>query len=177
MEFVFPVAQATEADSNRPPGVLTGSMLAEVFARHASGSSWRAYLDRLRQLQFAPLSGYLKGFVDLVFEHRGRWYLVDYKSNLLGPRVEDYEVSRLLEPMVEHDYFLQYHLYVVALHRYLQARLPGYDYDRHFGCVYYLFVRGMSPDYAAGCGVFRDRPKRGLVEDLSEMFARPGGRS
>jgi len=73
--------------------------------------------------------------------------------------------------MDAHHYFLQYHLYVVALHRYLSARLPDYDYDRHFGGVYYLFLRGMSPAHAPGCGVFRDRPARELVEALSAALA------
>jgi exodeoxyribonuclease V beta subunit len=171
MEFLFPVAEA----SNGGDAMLTGPRLAEVFARHASQSICAAYLERLRQLEFAPLAGYLKGFIDLVFEDRGRWYLVDYKSNLLGATPADYEPARLIEPMVDHHYFLQYHLYTVALHRHLTARLSGYDYDRHFGGVYYFFVRGMSPAHPFGCGVFRDRPERALIEGLSGLLSQCGG--
>jgi exodeoxyribonuclease V beta subunit len=71
--------------------------------------------------------------------------------------------------MADHHYFLQYHLYLVALHRYLAYRLPGYDYDTHFGGVYYLFIRGMSKE-KNGFGVFRDRPGREMVEALSDLF-------
>ena len=76
--------------------------------------------------------------------------------------------------MAHHHYFLQYHLYVVAVHRYLEARLPGYDYDAHFGGVFYLFVRGMAPGRGENAGVFTDRPSRALVLALSALFAGEG---
>lgn len=72
--------------------------------------------------------------------------------------------------MTAHHYVLQYHLYIVALHRYLTRRLRGYDYDRHFGGVHYLFLRGMHPSYPPGNGVFTDRPSRRLIEKLSETL-------
>jgi exodeoxyribonuclease V beta subunit len=125
----------------------------------------------VRCLDFRPLAGFLKGFIDLVFEHAGRWYVVDYKSNVLGVHADDYRPERLVTAMTEHHYFLQYHLYVVALHRYLTRRFPGYDYDRHFGGVYYLFLRGMAPAYARNNGVFSDRPSRQLIEGLSAVLA------
>lgn len=169
LEFVFPVANdATES-------MLTGARLAEVFSRHGAAPLPADYAERVRHLGFAPLAGYLRGFVDLAFEHAGRWYVVDYKSNLLGLRPADYRPSRLVDAMVQHHYFLQYHLYTVALHRHLAMRLPDYDYDQHFGGVYYLFLRGMSPEYRPGCGVFRDRPGRALIEGLSAVLARPAG--
>jgi len=71
--------------------------------------------------------------------------------------------------MDAHHYFLQYQLYAVALHRHLEARLGGYDSARHFGGVYYLFVRGMSPRHAAGTGIFHDAPSPTLVADLSNL--------
>jgi ATP-dependent exoDNAse (exonuclease V) beta subunit (contains helicase and exonuclease domains) len=72
--------------------------------------------------------------------------------------------------MAEHHYFLQYHLYTVALHRFLRYRLTDYDYERDFGQVYYLFLRGMSPLSQPGVGVFRARPSRALIEELSALF-------
>src|SRR5205085_686593 len=96
--------------------------------------------------------------------------IVDYKSNWLGRAFSDYAPERLIAPMREHHYFLQYHLYALALHRYLALRLPSYDYERCFGGVYYLFVRGMGPQPARGTGVFFDRPKYALLESLAEAL-------
>jgi exodeoxyribonuclease V beta subunit len=169
MEFLFPIAGPESAQHD---GVLlTRERLAAVFARHAAAPVPADYAERLRRLGFAPLAGFLKGFIDLVFEHAGRWYLVDYKSNLLGVHAHDYRPERLMAAMTEHHYFLQYHLYVVALHRYLTRRLPDYDYERHCGGIYYLFLRGMAPAYARGNGIFRDRPSRQLIEALSAVLA------
>ncbi len=124
--------------------------------------SWREALDRL---DFLPVHGFLVGSIDLVFRHRDRWYLADYKSNRLGPRRADYAPDRLLRPMVDALYPLQYHLYSVALLRLLRARIPGFDVERDFGGVFYLFVRGMDPAHP-GHGVFFDRPPAELLERL-----------
>lgn len=167
LEFVFPVALGAEGG-----GLLSAAHLAEVFATH--GAPWlTAYAARVRRLPFPQLAGYLKGFIDLVFAHGDRWFIVDYKTNDLGGRPADYRAARLLPEMQRHHYVLQYHLYTVALHRYLQRRLTGYDYARHFGGVLYLFVRGMAPGHEPGCGVFFDRPAAVLVESLSETLACP----
>jgi len=171
MEFVFPVADAgadlPNADANADTLLFTRERLAAVFARHARAPVPADYAERLRTLGFPPLAGFLKGYIDLVFTRAGRWYLVDYKSNRLGVHPDDYRPEPVAAAMTEHHYFLQYHLYVVALHRYLARRLPGYDYERHFGGVYYLFVRGMAPANAPGTGVFFDRPSRQLIDGLS----------
>ena len=77
--------------------------------------------------------------------------------------------------MAQHHFFLQYHLYAVALDRHLRNCVPGYDYETDFGGVYYLFVRGMSPDHPRGHGVFHDRPSRALVEELSAIVTAERG--
>lgn len=120
----------------------------------------------------APARGFVKGYIDLVFEYDGRYYIADYKSNWLGERYEDYAPGRLAEAMSESFYDLQYLLYTVALHRYLKLRLPDYDYDRHVGGVYYLFVRGMQPSRGASSGVYATRPDRALVERLDALLTR-----
>ena len=147
--------------------------LAACFARHPSPVRGTDYPERIARLGFRELQGYLGGFIDLVFLHEGRWYVVDYKSNFLGPRPASYAPERLARAMSLHHYYLQYHLYVLAVHRYLTLRLPGYDYARDFGGVAYLFLRGMSPRHAPGCGVFFDRPSSALVRDLSELVGVP----
>lgn len=149
---------------------VTPARLAEVFAAHGRRELSRRYAARARTLAFPALEGHLRGFVDLVFRRGERWYVVDYKSNHLGSFASDYEGPALETSMLEHDYVLQYHLYVVALHRHLQLRLPDYDYDRHLGGAYYLFVRGMSPRHPPGCGVLHDLPPRALVEALSRLL-------
>ena len=118
---------------------------------------------------FAPPAGFMQGFIDLVFESDGRFYLVDYKSNFLGSDFPDYAPSRLAEAMVQSQYTLQYLIYTVALNRWLERVLPDYRYDRHFGGVFYLFLRGMTPQ-AHDSGVFFDRPPAELVSDLTALM-------
>ncbi len=163
MGFVFPVS---------PHGGvgLSSTGLAEVFERHGAPRALPGYAGRLRGLGFEPLAGFLRGFIDLVFEHEGRWYVVDYKSNFLGPAPCDYGAKRMAAAMADHDYFLQYHVYAVALDRHLRARSREYDRSRDFGGVYYLFVRGMSPGHPPGTGVFFDRPSPALIGELSSLF-------
>ncbi len=69
--------------------------------------------------------------------------------------------------MAENRYVLQYTLYTVALHRYLASRLPGYDYDTHFGGVRYIFLRGVDPEKGSIYGIFRDKPPAGWIDELS----------
>lgn len=123
-----------------------------------------------RPLTFATVQGMLKGFIDLVFEYQGRFYIVDYKSNHLGYRVADYSEPALQQAMISHRYDLQYQLYTLALHRYLRQRVPDYDYQRHMGGVYYLFLRGMNRQQPEQ-GVFFTRPALALVAGLDRLFA------
>jgi exodeoxyribonuclease V beta subunit len=113
------------------------------------------------------LNGMFKGFVDLTFEHEGRYYVADYKSNWLGADDAAYTQEAMAGAVLEHRYDLQYVIYLLALHRQLKARLPGYDYDHHMGGALYLFLRGSR---AASKGVFFTRPTRELIEELDLCF-------
>ena len=115
------------------------------------------------------IDGFLHGFIDLTARHDGRWYVLDYKSNWLGPDLASYSGAAIAESMRHHGYHLQYLLYLTALHRLLTLRLPGYDYDRHVGGASYLFLRGMRPN-APGSGVFHDRPSRDCIEAIDACF-------
>lgn len=97
------------------------------------------------------LEGQIKGFMDVVFEADGRFYLLDYKSNWLGDTPEDYAPGRLIDAMLAARYDLQMLLYLTALHRHLQDRLPDYDPAEHLGGALYLFVRGID---SPGQGVY-----------------------
>jgi exodeoxyribonuclease V beta subunit len=168
MGFVFPLARAAE-----PEAILSPSLLARPF-REYPASIPAGYAESLAALPFAPLRGFLKGFMDLVFARQGKWYILDYKSNHLGNGRADYASDRLVPAMAEHHYYLQYHIYAVALHRHLAARLPDYRYESHFGGVFYLFIKGMHPDSGPAAGVFHDLPPVERIEMLSELFAQGG---
>jgi exodeoxyribonuclease V beta subunit len=152
LEFEYPLARLT-------PAALEG-VLGRPAGLPAPGE----------RLTFSPLAGVMRGFIDLVLEWQGRFYLVDYKSNHLGDRVEDYRPEALAAAIGQHRYDLQYLIYTVALDRYLRHRLPDYRYERHFGGVYYLFLRGMRPEHGPRFGVYHHRPDAGLVRDLDRLF-------
>lgn len=169
---------------------LTVQRVAKVFDAHAERSSapLGEYARRLRQRPELPARGFLTGTIDLVVRRDGRYSIMDYKSNWLtgsatGPGGvqlsvnADYSPARLADEMVSHDYVLQYHLYTVALHRFLRWRLgDGYDYDRHVYGAIYLFLRGMTgpdtprSDDGIPYGVYADRPSLELVEDLDAVL-------
>ncbi len=92
------------------------------------------------------IENFLQGFIDLVAEYDGRYYVADYKTNTLT----DYTPDQLAQAMTGHDYLLQALIYQLALHRLLRNILPDYDPDRHLGGVRYLFVRGLKPDQQTG---------------------------
>ena len=112
------------------------------------------------------LQGLMKGFIDLVFRHQGRYYLADYKSNHLGPELGHYGPERLDACMREHRYPLQYLIYTLALHRYLRHRMADYSYEAHFGGVRYLFLRAMHPKAPTGTGIVAARPEFRLIDGL-----------
>src|SRR4030095_12297633 len=101
---------------------------------------------------------------------KGRFYLLDWKSNLLGSTIEAYGQDDLQEVMHREFYLLQSAIYSVALHRYLGFRLPNYDYERHFGGAFYLFLRGINSARGPEFGIYRDWPSRELVNELSQCL-------
>jgi len=116
-----------------PMGLVTAKGLSSLFAAKSSAETVPSFARLVRRLKFSPVRGMLKGFIDMVFLRNGRYYLVDWKSNFLGSRVEEYAPDRLAAVMEREFYTLQYHLYCVALHTFLGVRLKGYAYDTHFG--------------------------------------------
>lgn len=147
--------------------------LAPLAAERLEGllHEFAVYESDTPALNFKPTRGMMTGFIDLVIEHRGRFYIVDYKSNHLGDRPEDYALAHLERAMIEHRYDLQYLIYSVALHRYLARRIHDYDYERHFGGVYYLFVRGICAQGDQRHGIHHARPARQLIESLDRLFS------
>ncbi|MBN6070655.1 exodeoxyribonuclease V subunit beta [Aggregatibacter actinomycetemcomitans] len=119
-------------------------------------------------LQFEAIKGMLRGFMDLVFYHNGKYYLADYKSNFLGVEAQNYVGTGLRQAMLTNHYDWQYLLYTLALHRYLQQRDANYDYETHFGGVFYCFLRGMNGENQNG--VFFDKPDYALIQALENVF-------
>lgn len=154
LEFYFPLAP------------ITPERLSEVLSRCGAPGFSTGSARSIEEFRFEPAAGFMRGFIDLVFRNGERYYIIDWKSNHLGNRIEDYGPEALAAAMGEHAYPLQYTLYTMALHQYLRRRVPGYDYDRHFGGIFYLFLRGVDPAAGPGFGVFRDRPRAETIEGL-----------
>ena len=113
----------------------------------------------------ASVRGLMTGYIDLILRWQDRYYVLDYKTNLLGPARADYAAERLPAAIRDHDYDLQYLIYLVALQRFLRERLgEQYDYERHIGGTLYLFVRGMREGDRAG--IHHDRPPVALIDAL-----------
>ena len=126
------------------------------------------------RLSFTALRGFLKGFIDLVFEHDGRYFILDWKSNHLGDTPASYAQARMAAAMRDQGYHLQALLYLVALDRYLRHRIPDYQPQEHLGGAVYLFVRGVRPDWkdadGTPTGVYFHRPADATLRRLSALF-------
>lgn len=158
----------TELEFSFPVNGVGRAALGELFERHGYPGLLSGGQDG------EVIDGFLRGFIDLTIEHQGRWYVLDYKSNWLGGVAQDYERERLGAAMSEHRYRLQYLLYLLALHRYLQTRLRDYDYERHVGGAFYLFLRGMNPGAGMSRGVWFDRPSKECIGELDELMRGAG---
>ncbi|CAH0526741.1 exodeoxyribonuclease V subunit beta [Vibrio hippocampi] len=150
MEFLLPIS------------LLQAPVLSQVIKAHDPLS------QQTEDLGFYPVKGMLKGFIDLVFEHQGKYYVLDWKSNYLGDDESYYLNHQLQHSMVDHRYDLQYQIYALALHRFLRTRLADYRYEQHFGGVYYLFLRGIKP--GAQSGIFYTKPSEALVTSLDKLI-------
>lgn len=142
----------------------------QIYAAHPDFPAYVMLDRRLEDRGFSLSGGYMKGFIDLVFRHSNRFYLLDWKSNRLGGVYPDYHRKRLDDTMGNSGYVLQYHLYTVATVRWLRLQMPDFRYDTHFGGVYYLFFRGMHPRHGSESGVFFDRPAGTLIESLDGLL-------
>ena len=109
----------------------------------------------------------------MIFQHKGRFYLADYKSTHLGDDFKDYEFAELKRNNEHQQYDLQYLIYSVALNRYLTRQISGYIPEQHFGGVYYFYLRGMAAGNAQPLGVFYTAIDAELLESLDGAFGSP----
>lgn len=123
----------------------------------------------------AKLNGFLNGFIDMVFEHQGKYFILDWKSNFLGDKLSDYRRSALEQAIAEHDYAVQWCLYSVALLRWLRLKLPGQDPLQKIGGVVYAFIRGMGGSLrengqSAEHGIYSAQVVPQLLRELDDLM-------
>ncbi len=150
-----------------PLDKISPSRLGDIYRRAYPDSE---FPGKLAELTFSRLRGFMHGYIDLIFEHGGKYYLLDWKTNHLGNDFENYSPEILTRHIEASYYKLQYGIYTAALDKYLKLRVPGYLAERDFGGVYYLYVRGIHPDHP-GCGIYYDRPPQSLIGELSRTFS------
>lgn len=148
----------------KPGGIQN---MAEIFRKHNQPDIAKALNERLANRQ---VHGFMNGFIDLLFEHGDKYFVLDWKTNFLGPGPGDYTDKAIKASMAEAMYFLQYHIYVVAAHLLLKQRSSGYDYARHFGGVIYAYTRGMQKNGNMGHSTYFELPDKALIEDLTDLF-------
>lgn len=156
MEFYFPLRS------------IEPKLLVNFFRKH--GVLAPVDLERMAEsLNFQNVEGMLLGFIDLLFCHEGRYYILDWKSNYLGNQPENYTPGNLARDMERKLYPLQYLIYTVAVNRYLARRIPDYRYETHFGGALYLYLRGID-NSRPGNGIYFDKPDAVLIEGLTNCL-------
>ena len=155
MEFCFPLQK------------ISTNKLKKIFSSPAENINlnWK---QKLGELRFLPMQGFMKGFIDMIFYHSGKYYIVDWKSNHLGNSINSYSIDKLATVMIDSYYVLQYHIYALALHLYLKNRITNYDYEKHFGGVYYIFLRGLSAQN--NTGIYYTLPSLQIITQMEESL-------
>ncbi|MDD2734153.1 MAG: exodeoxyribonuclease V subunit beta [Desulfuromonadaceae bacterium] len=164
-----PKEMQTEMEFYLPVKHLEPDTLKTLFAGMLDEKQCHDFYELLDSLSFRQSRGMLQGFIDLVFTHNGRYYLLDWKSNHLGMKTSDYDQKAMHDSMCRSAYILQYHLYALALDRLLKMRLPDYRYEKHFGGVIYLYVRGVSADSTVN-GIYYERPLPEFIPRAGEIM-------
>ena len=154
LEFYFPLES------------ISPKKLHTIFKKYAFTELFKDFPERIERLNFAPVRGFMRGFIDMIFQFQGQFYLVDWKSNLLGSGLEYYDQKGMAKAMKDEFYSIQCHIYTVALNQYLRLRLPGYTYEKHFGGAFYIFLRGVDPNKGTEFGIYRERPSEKFINTL-----------
>ncbi|MCJ8321728.1 MAG: UvrD-helicase domain-containing protein, partial [Colwellia sp.] len=157
-EFYFPMASASSLQ------------LSNMLTKHRrSGSLSTNGIQNVCLPSYQSLKGMMHGFIDLIFEHQGKFFVCDYKSSHLGDQFDQYNEVNLKENIEKNHYDLQYLIYCLALHRHLKHSLEDYDPQIHFGGIYYFYLRGMTDELShQGRGVYY---RKITVEELEQLDA------
>ncbi|MEW6982845.1 exodeoxyribonuclease V subunit beta [Colwelliaceae bacterium 6471] len=171
-EFYYPMQSAST------------DKLTKLLTDHRNQAAHRitdkTTLAQVRLPAYKKLKGMMHGFIDLIFEHQGKYYLCDYKSSHLGDHFSDYQSQQLVENIEQHHYDLQYLIYALALHRQLTFCVDGYDPDIHFGGVYYFYLRGMTnkdeaSQTAGSTGIYYRAIAKEELQAFDQLFSDPQG--
>lgn len=152
MEFYFDFSHLSQS--------VIGNALSMMGLSSLSAKAHKALIHAAR--------GVVKGYIDVVVESRGQFYVLDYKSNYIGDEFADYEQKNLQENMIEHHYHLQALIYLLALHRFLKIRIANYNYETHIGGALYWYLRGMQ--VVGNNGVFHINVKLEVIEYLDNAL-------
>ncbi|MFT4654134.1 MAG: exodeoxyribonuclease V beta subunit [Kangiellaceae bacterium] len=181
LQDLSPVSTLKEAEFYFPIKAVDLAAMSKLINTYRQQLCEQYHLSNcpFLQLSHEMIEGAMHGYIDLIFEYNGQYYIADYKSNFLGENPHDYQSKAIAQDLLLHNYDIQYLIYSVALHRYLGTYLPDYCYDLHFGGVCYLYLRGMEgrePKPSTTSlkesvnGVFFDQIEQGLLLDLHQMF-------
>lgn len=116
----------------------------------------------------ADIEGLMAGFIDLLFEHNGKYYILDWKSNHLGNSTENYNRENLEEAMKGSNYNLQYMIYTIAAKRWLESRIKNFDYNKQFGGIIYVFLRGVREGLETG--IYTAKPKFEKIDRMEKLL-------
>lgn len=155
LRFTYPLQHLTPPD------------LRAVFSENAGVDA--PVSELIGRLEFSPVEGFMNGAIDLLMRAGDRFYIVDWKSNWLGASGSDYSYPAMSAEMLRHNYYFQYHIYTLAVDLFLKSRLPNYNYEHHFGGVFYIFLRGVDPSKPQQ-GVFRARPSAQTVSSMHRLL-------
>ena len=159
-----------EMEFHFPLNPIHPHQLEKIFAIYGDINLPVGFPEKIGRLTFPLSKGFMKGFLDMVFHVRDRYYIVDWKSNFLGNKLQDYQRDKLNETMNHNFYILQHYLYALALHQYLNLRRSGYLYEKDFGGVFYIFIRGVDPDQGPAFGIYKDLPSFELIDALGKAL-------
>lgn len=157
---IFSEKRIAELEFDFPIKELQTKTLEQIINKEAS--------TLIKSFEGAALNGLMNGKMDLFFEHEERFYILDWKSNYLGYELENYNKEGVMAAMNDNNYHLQYLIYTVALKKYLKSRLPNFDYEKQFGGVIYLFLRGIRNDSSSG--VFTALPSLNLIKEMEYLL-------
>ena len=162
--------------ANLKPQQLRAEMAFDFVLDDVSMTSLREACERHGEPALVPagplreLRGLMAGKIDLVFEFKGRFHVLDYKSNRLGEHLSDYQPAALEYAMDAHHYRFQALLYTIAVDRYLRQRIADYSRHEHLGEAIYLFVRATGID--AQSGIWARRFDDGLIDAVDIALGR-----
>lgn len=120
-----------------------------------------------QDFSYQQLNGMLKGFIDLVFYHEGKYYVLDYKTNYLGATNQAYSQAAMQQAMIDNRYDLQGIIYQQALHYLLASRLADYSPEKYLGGCYFLFLRGIESDSQ---GLLHLPVNIEVIEEMERLF-------